>query len=189
MPTLQLILTSALISGLVSGFVSYIAAMRLKRLEFRFNHRKYIVDKRVSAYEKIEEFLSFCDSSGSYFLIDAWFENPKEDYEETLVALQDRLQSISNVNFWYSTDLFAEITMINMPLSVLRLQKEAGINLEDEDNGAENFRKSLTNLRLLYMRDISKLDDIENFMKEQPRPATYDAKPVHRGKKRWFKFR
>lgn len=54
MENINLILTSTLVAGIVSTFVSYFISVRLKKLDFKNEYYKEILKKRLSAYEFIE---------------------------------------------------------------------------------------------------------------------------------------
>tara|TARA_R110000868_G_C10794055_1_gene756559 strand:+ start:528 stop:1073 length:546 start_codon:yes stop_codon:yes gene_type:complete len=54
MENLNVILTSSLIAGIISAFVSYFISIRLKKLDFKNEYYKEILKKRLNAYQYIE---------------------------------------------------------------------------------------------------------------------------------------
>jgi len=63
------IIASLLGSSVISAIISYFAGTKLKGADFRYNFKKYIVDKRINAYEKLEVLLNeIRDESGFYKL-------------------------------------------------------------------------------------------------------------------------
>ena len=58
MENLRLILTSTIVAGIVSAFVSYIISIKLKKLDFKNEYYKEILKKRLVAYQYIESQLA-----------------------------------------------------------------------------------------------------------------------------------
>ena len=62
MENLNIILTSSLVAGIISTFVSYFVSVRLKQLDFKNEYYKEILKKRLMAYQYIETQLAVLKS-------------------------------------------------------------------------------------------------------------------------------
>ena len=49
---------SILIPSILSAGISYVVSMYNRRLDFKFDYKKYIVDRRKHAYEEVEKAIS-----------------------------------------------------------------------------------------------------------------------------------
>ena len=58
MNILEIALTSSLIAGTVSSLISYFFSIRLKKVEFKNNYFKEIINRRLDAYNQIDTFIS-----------------------------------------------------------------------------------------------------------------------------------
>lgn len=167
----ELIFTSALISGIISSIFALYGNERIKKVEFRFNYKKYVLDKRIAAYEKIEtiinSFYAGFDNEVRFKLM----TNPTTNDRSELIEFQKRIRLVIAKNIWINDETLNKLSDIN---SVI------GEMIEDIDTGKTNhndpgkigprayvyFTKHFE-LASAYFNDIKTLDQIEPFAKSK----------------------
>jgi hypothetical protein len=113
MENINLILTSTLVAGIVSTFVSYFISVRLKKLDFKNEYYKEILKKRLTAYEYIEAQLGVLKTvvldeadSKPYHLMFSYGDKEFFDYQKNL------LMAIS-LGLWIDDDTTKSLEELN----------------------------------------------------------------------------
>ncbi len=117
--------TVILQSALVSASVTLLGGIYLKRIDFNYNYRSYILDKRKQAYEKAEGVINELLIKIKYTHKHAESENPDEFEAELdifksrlkLGRFVDKITDLMNYNFWFSKELMALITELQYTIS------------------------------------------------------------------------
>ena len=165
-------------SGVLSALITLYGEGKLRSNDYKRDYYKKIIDKRIDAYEKMAKVLGRIGTK-AYYSIDG--ENKEiyvcfEDYE-SLECANSELISILNEVQWISPQTYKELWRLNDVIAsvfdrVLEDSKEgkvwtpgdfrdAGLN---EFENIKNFLIVVNNARL---KDMAKLDKVEEFFKEQ----------------------
>jgi hypothetical protein len=176
----QIVFTSALVSGVVSSIIGLIVSTRLKSIDFRFNYKKYILDKRVGTYEKIERVINDFQSDHPNASNPAsWFTEPSPADMEALQSFERKIADVTASTIWIEPNTLECLNKIEATLYLLREEKSEQKKLDTNDieeykrrhlQGDEDFFKfgqRYTELVANYFRDISQLDNVESFIKRQ----------------------
>lgn len=161
--------TSVLISGIVSSVIALYANERIKRTEFNFNFKKYILDKRIATYEKIEELLnSFFEAPTNEKYMD-WFVQFGETAKDSVFDYQQKITKILERNQWLSQPIIATLSDISDVLQVTIKEMDSGNELEKRIANSEKivyrFFMLQADLQKYYFADISKMNKVEAFLK------------------------
>lgn len=172
------LVVAILTSSVVGAVVSSLFSEWQKRNDYKRDYYKKIIDKRIDAYEKMAKVLGRIGTK-AYYSIDG--ENKEiyvcfENYE-SLECANSELISILNEVQWISPQTYKELWRLNDVIAsvfdrVLEDSKEgkvwtpgdfrdAGLN---EFENIKNFLIVVNNARL---KDMAKLDKVEEFFKEQ----------------------
>jgi hypothetical protein len=158
------VIASILGSSVISALVSYFAGTKLKGTDFRYNFRKYIVDKRINAYEKIELLLNeIRDETGFYKLFhkDERIEGQKM-IKDQMVKLRT---TIDTYGIWFSPQLILLADEINKRFIDLYLKSGKQDNDVAEMKLYENWNAAFKKFKATYFDDIVSLSEVENFIK------------------------
>jgi hypothetical protein len=167
----QLILTSALISGIVSSIIALYANARMKRIEFNFDFKKYVLKKRIEAYEKIEEFIAdfFSDDFQKNLL--TWFSSEDQVTVQSIADYRKRVKNVQGSSMWLSGQILNSLHRIDAILwknlsQTTYLNNPENIT-DDADEKINSLFASQASLGKNYFTDITKLNDVEAFMKSK----------------------
>lgn len=150
------------ITLLLSSAVSFYMYSRQKNVEFQYDYRKYILDKRKVVYDMIEGLLAE--------LITTKFDslNAPQDRSIIFAGFRRRLLGIRCNDIWVSMqcqlalfDLKFFIDCMDGKISIVNSTKT------NEDWLRHAFDNVRTRLISAYFHDITKLDRIDSFKKEQ----------------------
>jgi hypothetical protein len=173
------ILGSTLLSAIVSGIIALINSKNLKSIEFNYDYRKYILERRKEAYLILENSLKS--------VIRIYDELKKEEINiERLKRRKDELRQCriefskaSDYSIWYSTTMLKHITDLMMTFEKYETDTDEIVNktysekefLKLQENGSR--REWALNIRLTqfflgdFLKDIVELNDIKKFIKER----------------------
>jgi hypothetical protein len=173
----NLILTSSIIATILSSLVNLLIWGYQKKHEFKYDYKKYILDKRKHTYNWIEEILTY--SSPIHKISDHIAHKPFQDYP-SLMKLIDLTSKNSASQMWLSNALLNCLTSLN------HLASEAANTPENPSIikfGIEKFdiiKDILIRMRIEYFKDLMELDDIKKYrrsMKPQLASAIPSKKP------------
>lgn len=168
----QVILSSALVSGAVSGAIAGWFGIRLKREEYASAYYKLVLERRLAAYEEVEKLILSIktavvdDDRGIYHLL---FAND-DDYAN----VYKRLQATSLVSLWITDELFALTRELN--LLIFSQMKET----ELIEFGKKNYKavaELRTKMERIHSTDMLVLHDIAQFLKSKQPSDTFSVLP------------
>jgi hypothetical protein len=166
----QQIATTILLPAAVSFIVSIINNKRQKDLEFRYDYRKYILEKRKEVYNSVEKIINelmliSCEENGkeTHAIFDIKNENPFQLFNNKLIP-------IVNKAIWLSDDMFKKVEELNM--LVLNMEFELPrpfTNNDVEKIASKNFdriKEIAESMATIFFEDICSLDDISKFKRK-----------------------
>lgn len=162
MGIVEILLTSAAVSAIIGGLMSYFTNGMLQRNSYRNDYYKTIIPKRLEAYENVSRIVAqlkitvIDDTDGKPYHI-GLYESPQQLYK-TLMSMC--LAAMSNV--WLSEIMIDKLTSLNQ---ITYLISKDG----DSDKGVANAKEQ-------YMKIGQIRSDIENCIK-------HDLKDLYKVKK------
>lgn len=169
---------NAIVTAIISAIVTNVCLWWHKKTDYKREYYKKIIDKRITAYEKLAEVIADIGikthyagdvESGEVYIC---FSNFKklDNANKKLVVL------LGEVN-WFSSEIFSEIRNLNNILAnvldnvskdYLNGKKWTFINyLEAENNVHSIMEKTIFRIKKLSIDDRMHLDDVEGFFKKQ----------------------
>jgi hypothetical protein len=165
----QLLLTSALISGIVSSIIALYANERMKQVEFNFDFKKYVLQKRIATYELIEKLINsfFDEGEGDRYM--NWFFSPNQNTKDSISEYLNQIHLINGKNVWLTKEIIPELTKIAIILKdrikELEGEKEFAISVSEERKRiAFSFFTHQANLQKIYFNDVSNLNKVKSFL-------------------------
>jgi hypothetical protein len=154
------IIQAIVIAG-ISALISYVISTRQKRLDFRYDYRKYILEKRKKAYDEVEIIIARFQIAipKSHFF-------PKEFGLDPILEVYSRF--INHSSFWVSKEMKDNLTFL-----VGNLLDYRDIDIAPEAEKAyrnQAWASIFTKLKAVesqYFIDIMRLDDMEAFQNEK----------------------
>jgi hypothetical protein len=163
---LNIVFTSALVSGFVSSAVGFFVSIRLKSVDFRFSYKKYILDKRVHVYEEIEKIVSqFHPGADNHFTI--FFEesydrkNKRADFETPLKLIESVLER----NLWIEKKTIKILEDLKFFYRDVLAEIEKEIPVEKRVPYMQRFVVLSTTLSKEYFDDVKKMDRVRRFIR------------------------
>jgi hypothetical protein len=148
------------ITLLLSSAISFYIYSRQKNVEFRYDYRKYILDKRKVVYDMIEVLLAELINTK----FDS-FDNP-QDRSIIFAGFRKRLMDIRSNDVW--VNMRCQIALFDLKFFMdcmdgkISFVDSTKANEHWLQNGFENVRAFLISA---YFHDITKLDRIDSFKK------------------------
>ena len=173
------LLGSGFVSAIVAGVIGLLNNRHIKKVEFDYDYKKYMLEKRKAAYDIIEKFFDYHQHA-----IDI---NDFKDEEQTDLVLKAGLIEqclnfeieINKHKIWISDDLQGELFKHFKLLKEYLHDIQSALDLNpDEHNVTKTYEQlhvismqaSLFILPIIYdsyMGDLMTLDKIEKFRKER----------------------
>ena len=169
---------NAVITAVISALVTNLCLWWHKKTDYKREYYKKIIDKRIIAYEKLFDCISFVGLKATYSLGDEVIEmhicfeslNKLKEANKKIVLLKSEA-------CWFSNDINIELVKLNNILADLHdriIQDNSDGNYwsyEDSiDEGLKLYGKVeglLNNIKIMISNDITNLYDVEKFFKEQ----------------------
>lgn len=176
------ILIALLGSSVIGTFLSYIFSLNTKKVDFRFDHKKYIVKRRLEVYERIEPFIT--EIYNGYYvykkdipeldndvLVQKFF-TPKDYNNNEYKFLSSFYDQTIKDWYWYSSELRKKI---NDTFGFLRTIRNKIDSLEKNDYNlvkvANEHFKEIENKGIIlitqHLKDIKKMHDVESFINDK----------------------
>lgn len=167
----------AVVIAALSAWISYLVARRQKNLEFTYDYRKYILDKRKVAYNKIEalmnEFQTIHLDDGR--IIQKFYELPEGNSaikDNPLALFNAAVVDVIRNAMWMNTKMVLLIELLNYNiLTQLKELKVRGLTesaLLGIGTREYKFIRSVHDVMFeLYLEDLMHLDEIDKFRKEK----------------------
>ena len=173
MDILTLVLSSALISGLVSALVSGWFNLRTKQSEYANAYYKLILERRLAAYEEVEKLI------GSIKVAVTDAENRPYHMlfsdDDGHTGVYKSLVGIMSKSLWLSDELFELTRQLN-----LLVYGKAGEDVGLIEFGKLNY-ETIAVLRVkmekIHTKDMLTLHDAPAFLKSKKHPDTFGALP------------
>lgn len=188
----KLIIT-VLTSSVVGAVVSSLFSEWQKRNDYKRDYYKKIIDKRMNAYEKLQDYIGYIAISRSIKnldenesihdgikIYDCFYkkENLSEALEETLNIMKyapwlsdDIVNSLYEIN----KILYRAIEIINQPSAKNLEYYDLKTNILTNEYwylniGQKVYNEMYANITIIkkgLLKDITRLDDVEDFLKKQ----------------------
>ncbi len=173
------ILGSTFLSAIVSGIIALINSKKIKAIEFKYDYRRHILERRKEAYLMLEKSLSS--------VLRIYNELKKEEISiERLKKRKDELKQCrielskgSDYAIWYSNTILKHITSIMETLEKYETDiDEIVIKTYSEKEFTEfqeniSLREWAININLTqfflgdFLKDIVELNDIKKYIRER----------------------
>jgi hypothetical protein len=157
-----LAIIQALVIAGISALISYIISSRQKKLDFSYDYRKYILEKRKAAYAQIEQLIPFYKARNLDLITNHEFD------PETAKAIADATQNIrENFGFWISpsiNDKLFELMTTFAKARVIKFQQNGAVS-EDIFKMYSFISTVIMEVEECYFKDIICLDDVAAFKK------------------------
>jgi len=168
----SIILQSAIVSATITLLGTFLANIYLKRLDFKYNYRSFILSKRQQAYKEAESVITDLLIKtnytanpmplGSIEIFQLAFLADKEKLE----GFQKKITELMNYNFWFTSKFREEITELYKIITfyyisydqIKTLQDAAGIALFVDQNG--DIEAAYSKLSTHFLKDIKNLDSL-----------------------------
>ena len=182
MDTTTIILTilgSGAFSAIVTGILNNINSQRVKSIDFKYDYKKYMLEKRKAAYDEVEklfltESLIFQNSIASDIVT-------THDLKQRLEILEEMSDKISgSLSFWLSGELIDVVALYYKFVSLLINGIKKSLTEETNDPNyeiSEIARVAIVGLEKklrstyyydivnAYMHDLTQLDNIDAFIR------------------------
>lgn len=176
------VLASSVTSAIISAAISHLFSERQKENDYKRDYYKKIIDKRISAYEKLAAAIAVVGLKAIY---------PINDTEEEKYAFFESRQNFDRANnllvgvlgeaHWLSPRTFKEVQKLNNILAGI-LDDEIRVIAKGEEWDYMDFFKaeecshkkieaSLLKIKQLAVQDRMKLHEVEKFFEEKKEEA------------------
>jgi hypothetical protein len=168
----NIIWTSAVIATLLSTIANFFIWRYQKRQEFKYDYKKYILEKRKKAYDLVEDLFNYETS---------FHTAKKEQYysffdsHDNLVNFHDRLNSAYVVSFWLSNSLsgyLSQLFDLLGPASFIDAVQLQRFGILNHDKVYQLFGA----IKNQYFTDLISLDNIAGHMESKGNPALVNQK-------------
>lgn len=170
------VIASVIGGGLISSIISFFASRQLKQAEFNYDYRKYILEKRKTSYDAIEEILvgiSAVEESDkkihALFVIQS-LDDPFRDFN-------NKIFSVITKDFWISNRMRVELLLLNEVVVKMMVQadrREAKNDDQEKDYLIEVGTKFQTQIQSiaermtkLFFEEIIELNNFKKFKKQK----------------------
>ncbi len=195
--TIALILSSVGFGAIVSSIINYYVNHKLKKGDYKREHYRYLITKRIEAYNYVEEILVALDQTTHIYQNDRLlymgykvfvFDNEQKSHCDLLIEKFSLYNVYKN---WLSTNCADNMAEIFGNLSAIENNREKSkdtviiVYTEDLKNRIKELKEKATKT---YHTDILELHQIENFVKQKAKNNNYsmylDSKTVDAMKNR-----
>lgn len=158
------IITSWLGSGALSALVSGVYGLRSKRNEYANEYYKTIIERRIAAYEQLENTIvplktSIADNDNRLYHVP--FSSEKdEDWNRNVVSLL----AVMSQGLWLSDEVFDKLKELNLLL--FRSKKPDSV-IEFGKANYEQIATIRAALERMLARDMLSLYDVKRFLKSK----------------------
>ena len=164
MSIFQIVLTSSVISGVLSAIISYYFNLKIKRLDFKNEYYKSIIQKRMDAYQFVENQVSvlkgivFGDDKQAYHMILCYGEDKFLEFQQNiLIAISKGL--------WIDDDTMNTLEEINGLFFNIN-KKIHNKNQDEIETIGKEYYKKISDLRFKLENNLKGgLIDLHNVEK------------------------
>jgi hypothetical protein len=154
----NIVLTSAVIATTLSSIAGFFFWSYQKKHEFKYDYRKYILDKRKTAYDLIEDLFIYDTSYHTlrgneqyYYFFDSL---------ENVLVFHEKLNKAIVKSFWLSNGLSESLSQLYNFISRTPFMKENELQRFGIENHDEVFR-IFNRIKSQYFQDLTTLDNIK----------------------------
>lgn len=159
-----------LITPLLTGVLTFLVNRNTKNIDYKNDYYKKIIDKRIDAYEKLEQFLGELDVESEHKL-----DNEKDlcydfltDLKKCQKVAEDSV-AICSLNSWFSFNLEVKVNDLNEKLANITNKKQER-KMEKREaiiSAHKEIEKMIREMRLDIINDRLKLHKVEDYLKEK----------------------
>lgn len=175
-----LILTSSLVTAVLTSAVSWY----LQKDNYRKDYYKKLLDKRLDAYESVEQFSSMFAENIQFEdgrVCQSIFAQGKHHYDNCLT----KIYIASQKSFWLSNDMSIKIMELNAYLlhhieHNIDYSKDTSSQLLELGIKYRQIMKGMRNeIDLILYKDLALLHDIRKFTKVKQIKDEHDGVPIY----------
>lgn len=171
-------LYNAIVTATVSAIITNVCLWWHKKADYKRDYYKKIIDKRMNAYQKLSNTISyiglksvckFGDESRLMHICSGDIGKLKKA-NESIVSLKEEM-------FWLSKEVSSELTKLNTIIADFidqfnedwenEISWDIGDIMDARTELYDTMESTLLNIKKYIEVDIAKLDDVEEFFKEQ----------------------
>jgi hypothetical protein len=146
----------------LSSAISYFIYGRQKNVEFSYDYRKYILEKRKAVYDSIEDLVKYLEDTDFGEL-----ENPSQRIL-TLAGIRSLLLKIQGRSLWVGVRCQIALWDVRKIVQDLdMLSKEKTFDIEETKKYRTAFWTAKSSLLSAFFYDIARLDKIGRFKAEK----------------------
>jgi len=168
---------TVLASGVVSAIISSIFGVWQKKIDYRNSYYKIVLDKRMAAYEKIQNILShfftikYYDYDGNYYYCEI-------DTKEKLHVIRDKIKNCISDGLFISLKMFSAIRELDGLLQNCDNNNQ-DILICNIKKSNEDIKKILENASNTLNSDLLELYDVPKFLCESRHKNWFHKKISH----------
>ena len=162
----------ALLAGAIGGMLSSLLVNYFrKELEFKYNYKEYILNKRQEAYKEVETLMLYLEKQGED---DQWSSIPSVFTEEAFASIRDEVDKIiDGFQIWLSNDALKTIKELRTLIYGIEIDARQSPEWDQSlmnklwNDYSKNLFSLLRTLKKVFFLDIKNLDKIKKFKKEK----------------------
>ena len=162
MNTLQIVLTSSLISGTVSAIISYFVNLRMKKLDYKNEYYKILIKKRLDAYQFVENQTAVLrniafdeDDNHAYHLMFAYGEDKCIEFQQNIMIANSK-------GLWIDEATSKTLDEFNHLFYSIN-NKIHNKSKEEIEKIGKDYYKQMSNLRVKLENNLRKgFNDLHN---------------------------
>lgn len=155
------IIQAIVIAG-ISALISYFISKRQKSLDFSYDYRRYIVDRRKDAYAKLESLIAAINTANVF----GYVLEKKETNLIMVTSTMKEMETLMRVyGFWMSPDALNSLGAVLVKFHVIESDIKSHSPFPEKER-YEMYGKIISataELEECLFTDIMSLDDVEKF--------------------------
>lgn len=171
---IQQLLSTGVIVAVVTCLCNWFFYSKNRSTDLVFDYKKYVLNKRIKAYENVENIFSV-DLDTLQELGYLSYKEPNEIEEQHISSkLMAPIVAAQSQHLWLSYKMNGAITNLRDAIKDLPPDRKAP-TLGERVNGNVKiipFLKALKNVQTAYFNDITKLNDVDGFYKHVTNRST-----------------
>jgi hypothetical protein len=168
----DIILSSAMTSTIVSGFIGLFFYEKQKKVDFQFDYKRYIIEKRKNAYQSVEEIINdtskFWNVKTDVATYKVHHFMAKNTGKNNFDTFSDKLYQVIDKSIWMTSKIETKlIELVDIINALANQTKTEHLDYYEQVRmAADNFEKIdilSAQINKIYFNDIIQLDDIQRF--------------------------
>lgn len=163
----------SLITLLLSAIISYLITRHQKQLEYSFDYRKYILEKRKTAYTNVERVINLLTSSTIETVTFTWIRSFAEGPDDLNPFYHYNIKIIDCLEngYWLSDEILNQIKELHNIMIKMIEDSTPEMGELTYPMTAEKFEPQIKGLvkplTEIYFKDICELDNIKKFKRKK----------------------